>query len=49
MNYSSEILNALRWTGGEDYLDRFEIWEVHQRIYPGVNCGTVMFTTQCIR
>ncbi len=41
MNYSDEIIHAARFTGGEDYLDQLEIWEVFLRIYPGKNYGSL--------
>ncbi|MGE5465530.1 MAG: hypothetical protein ACM3QR_00475 [Syntrophothermus sp.] len=41
MNYTDDIIHAVRFTGGEDYLDQLEIWEVFLKIYPGKNGGSL--------
>lgn len=43
LKYTQETLYAMRFTGGEEYLDQLEIWEVSLRIYPGRCDGFTTF------
>ncbi len=40
MDYSNELIHAVRFTGGEEYLDQLEIWEIMLKILPGKNYGS---------
>lgn len=41
MNYSTDLLHAIVFTGGEEYLDQLEIWEIMLKIFPGKNYGNL--------
>ena len=48
MQYSDEILHAVRFTGAEGYYSQLTIWQVMQRIHRGDNFGTGVFVMKCI-
>ena len=41
MDYSTDLVHAVRFTGGEEYLDQLEIWEIMLKVLPGKNYGTL--------